>query len=230
MLLRGCSLNLKIATLKMLMQLRKKSIVICDDHPIFLEGLRGVLEESGLFRVKAVCSRLEDWHSGMEDADILICDINLGHDRAGFSLISNLPKPMSFGRLVFLTAYDEIYLIRKAKELGACAYVRKDTPMETLVSVLDDLDESFRLIAPGLSDNYLDVLDRQNPEVSLSKRELEVMQLVIDGLSSSQIGDRLFTSRTTIETHRRNIYRKTKATNVMELSRIALQHGWLTAK
>jgi DNA-binding NarL/FixJ family response regulator len=166
----------------------------------------------------------------MEDADILICDINLGNDRAGFSLISNLPKPMRFGRLVFLTAYDEIYLIRKAKELGACAYVRKDTPMETLVSVLDDLNESFRFIAPGLSDNYLELVDRQDTEVNLSKRELEVMQLVMDGLSSSQIGDRLFTSRTTIETHRRNIYRKTKATNVLELSRIALRNGWLSAE
>ena len=208
----------------------KQTVVICDDHPIFLAGLKSVLVESGKFHIKATCTSLEEWDCSMEGADVLVCDVNLGSDRAGFSLVENLTQPNSFGRIVILTAYDEIFLMRRARELGAWAYVRKDASMEALVTVLhDDRTDGFRVIAPDLPEDHLDRVDGQS-DIRLSKRELEVLSLVIDGLSSSQIGERLFTSRVTIETHRRNIYRKTKATNIIELSRITLKHGWLTGK
>ncbi len=204
----------------------KQTVVICDDHPIFLAGLKSVLVESGKFHIKATCTSLEEWDCSMEGADVLVCDVNLGSDRAGFSLVENLSQPDSFGRIVILTAYDEIFLMRRARELGAWAYVRKDASMEAFVTVLhDDKTDGFRVIAPGLPEDHLDRVDEQSEVIRLSKRELEVLSLVIDGLSSSQIGERLFTSRVTIETHRRNIYRKTKATNVLELARFAHSYG-----
>ncbi len=136
--------------------------------------------------------------------DILFLDIEMP-EMSGIDLAKQLQSKGYWGRIIFVSGYKQ-YLI-KALRSNAFDFILKPV----------DVDELKRAI-----ERYKKEIDREfNPEIvrkyNLSKREMEVVSYLGKGLSSEEIAEKLFLSKNTVDTHRRNVLHKTKTRNVVEL-------------
>jgi len=159
--------------------------------------------------------------------DIFICDLNINHTD-GFLLLEELKPQLRNTKTIILTAYYEDFLIQKAKKMGINAFLKKETPAEELISVIEsDQNKAF----------YTNKTHRKNvgiyskidePIVNkfrISKQEKEIIKLIIEGLTSKEIADKLFITKTTVDTHRRNINKKLEISNSSSLIKFAHENN-----
>lgn len=204
-------------------------ILICDDHTLFLEGLVGKLESYD-YRCECVSNEEEcRKHLQERNFDIFLCDINIA-GFSGFELIKNLRAELKNCRIYMLSGFDEDYLVDKAKAMQVDGYLRKDISVQTLVDLLGNTEDDF-VYLPKTK------INGSKPEVStkgktrtfiLSRQEKRIIQLIADGLSSKEIGDKLFISKNTVDTHRRNISRKLEVNSPSALIKFARENNLIS--
>jgi DNA-binding NarL/FixJ family response regulator len=204
-------------------------IVITDDHKLFAQGLANILAETAGFNIKAIFNdgRSTVDYLSNQSADIAIIDLNMPHFD-GKSTIKKLnEKNINIKKLV-LTMYADEKLINDCVELGIDAYLLKDTEPDTLVEVITKVvNNQYILNASQLinKNNKIEFKDDFINKFRLSKRELEVIQLVTNGYSNIKIAQKLFLSPYTVDTHRKNILQKLEINNTAELVKIALEQN-----
>jgi DNA-binding NarL/FixJ family response regulator len=197
-----------------------KRVFICEDHQIFLDGLVGIINnyshdfevvetsKNGTYAAKKI---------PFLDIDILLLDLNVP-GMNGFEVTKVLRENKLPIRIILITMYDDPSMIKKAKDAGADAYLLKDVSNETLLEVMRNSKEEKFFIQEGLNNpDHALFKESFSSVVKLTMREKEVVQLVVKGNTTQQIADSLFLSVNTIETHRRNIYRKLEIKSLSEL-------------
>jgi len=197
-----------------------KKVFICEDHQIFIDGLSSIISshsdefelietsKNGTYTAKKI---------PFLDIDILLLDLNIP-GLNGFEVIQFLREQKLPIKIIVITMYDDPTMIKKAKDAGANAYLLKDVSDETLLEVLRHPDNDKFFIQEGLSNPDHSLFKESfSNVVKLTLREKEVVQLVVKGNTTQKIADILFLSVNTIETHRRNIYRKLEIKNLTEL-------------
>ena len=197
-----------------------KKIFICEDHQIFIDGLISTIKSKpDSFELVGYLKNGTDFinKAPFLDIDVLLLDLNIPGAN-GFEIVKYIRKKQLNIKVVIITMYDDPVMIKKAKEAGANAYLLKDVSNETLIKVLEEESTEMFFIQDGLKKPE-DVLFKEpfSNVVKLTMREKEVVQLVVKGNTTKEIADTLFLSVNTIETHRRNIYRKLEIKNVSEL-------------
>jgi DNA-binding NarL/FixJ family response regulator len=206
-----------------------KKIVICDDHALFASGISEILKKFGKnyhvvsFNDSISCKE----YIQKNKVDIFICDLNID-DTDGFVLIEELKKEVLFTKIIILTAYFEDFLIQKAEKLGINAFLRKETTAEELISVIEQEPNSLFYTNKSLkkSNNPYTLKDESVAnKFRLSKQEKEIIKLIIEGKKSKQIGEILFISKTTVDTHRRNINKKLEISNSSSLIKFAYENN-----
>jgi DNA-binding NarL/FixJ family response regulator len=136
-------------------------------------------------------------------------------------------------RILVLSMVDNERAIGQVLAAGAHGYVLKNTGHEEILVAVRAVASGRRFLCSELGLSMLDKLlvgtpdPVAKPSGGLSPREQEILQLVADGMTTSQIADKLFTSPRTVETHRQNIMEKTGAKNTAALIRTAASQGWL---
>lgn len=184
-------------------------LLLADDHPVVRAGLRAVLEAEPDFAVAAEAATAERAVELAASAgvDVVLMDLQFGsgmHGSAATALITARPTAP---RVLVLTTYDTDADILAAVEAGASGYLLKDAPPEELAAAVRTAAASTsrrwrRMVALRLMDRM------RTPAQALTKRELEVLQLVADGLSNQQISKRLFLSQATVKSHLVHVYAK----------------------
>ena len=208
-----------------------KQIVICDDHLLFLNGISELLKNTG----NDYCiSKFSDVHSCRHHlmqnvTDVFICDLNINHFD-GFVLLEELKSQLKNTKIIVLTAYYEDFLIQKAKKLGVDAFLKKETPAEELIQVLEAKKNTTFYTNKNYKsgDSVYSAID--GPIINkfrISKQEKEIIKLIIKGLTSKEIADVLFISKTTVTTHRKNIHRKLEINNSSSLIKFAHENNLL---
>ncbi|WP_328301563.1 MULTISPECIES: response regulator transcription factor [unclassified Streptomyces] len=185
-------------------------LLLADDHPVVRAGLRAVLDTEPDFAVVAEAATAEQAVelAGRADVDVVLMDLQFGpgpgmHGSAATALITARP---SAPRVLVLTTYDTDADILAAVEAGASGYLLKDAPPEELAAAVRTAAAGQSALAPAVA---LRLMDRmRTPAEALTKRELEVLQLVADGLSNQQISKQLFLSQATVKSHLVHIYAK----------------------
>lgn len=183
-------------------------LLLADDHPVVRAGLRAVLEAEPDFAVAAEAATAERAVelAGSAGVDVVLMDLQFGsgmHGSAATALITALPAAP---RVLVLTTYDTDADILAAVEAGASGYLLKDAPPEELAAAVRTAAAGQSALAPAVA---LRLMDRmRTPAEALTKRELEVLQLVADGLSNQQISKRLFLSQATVKSHLVHVYAK----------------------
>lgn len=185
-------------------------LLLADDHPVVRAGLRAVLDTEPDFEVVAEAATAERAVeiAGGAGVDVVLMDLQFGpgtgmHGSAATALITALP---SAPRVLVLTTYDTDADILAAVEAGASGYLLKDAPPEELAAAVRTAAAGQSALAPAVA---LRLMDRmRTPAEALTKRELEVLQLVADGLSNQQISKQLFLSQATVKSHLVHIYAK----------------------
>lgn len=207
----------------------QKTIIICDDHVLFLGGISEILKKFGnnykiiTFNNSISCKT----YIQQNKVDVFICDLNIDNTD-GFSLINDLKKELTQTKIVILTAYFEDFLIQKAEKLGIHAFMRKESTAEELIAVIEsDINTSFYTNKKlEKSINFFTNIDESAvAKFRLSKQEKEIIKLIIDGKTSSKIALLLNISKTTVDTHRKNINRKLEISNSSSLIKFAHENN-----
>ena len=206
-------------------------LILVDDHPIVLQGLRQLFERQLDFAVTACCSDAETAFEAVRShhPDVLVLDLRLpGQD--GLGLLRRLSHEGIACRTVLLTAAITEAEVLEAVKLGVRGLVLKESPPATLLNCV-------RLVHAG--EQWLDqktvtraftkILDREAAirEVSqeLTPREIEITRMVAEGLRNRAIADKLSISEGTVKTHLHNIYEKLGVDGRLELTLCAQQKG-----
>ncbi|MFD4247433.1 response regulator [Streptomyces sp. NPDC058525] len=183
-------------------------LLLADDHPVVRAGLRAVLDTEPDFAVVAEAATAERAVelAAAEPVDVVLMDLQFGPGMHGSQATALITARQDAPRVLVLTTYDTDADILAAVEAGASGYLLKDAPPEELAAAVRTAAAGQSALAPAVA---LRLMDRmRTPAEALTKRELEVLQLVADGLSNQQISKRLFLSQATVKSHLVHVYAK----------------------
>ncbi|MHA6802301.1 response regulator [Salinifilum ghardaiensis] len=183
-------------------------LLIADDHPVVRAGLRAVLEAESDFLVAAEADTAERAAelAGRGIVDVVLMDLQFGTGMHGADATAAIVALAEAPRVLVLTTYDTDADVLAAIEAGATGYLLKDAPPEELAAAVRAAASGRSALAPTVADRLVHRM--RQPDTSLSRRELDVLQLLAEGLSNAEISSRLYLSQATVKTHLVHIYGK----------------------
>jgi DNA-binding NarL/FixJ family response regulator len=204
--------------------------IIADDHEIVRHGLRGILESDGSCHVVAEAAdglsaaQLVEKHKPA----ILVLDLNMPRVH-GLEVLRQVRTNSPHTRVIVLSMHnDEPYVI-EALRAGAMAYLLKGSESQDISKALKEVLAGRRFLSATLSEWAITALmtkpDDNDPLHSLTQRERMVLQLAAEGLSNTEVAEKLFISPRTAETHRTNLLRKLGLQTQTDLVRFAIRKG-----
>jgi len=197
------------------------SILILEDEVIIAKSIKLHLETNG-YRAEIATSPEEAIQLlESQSFDLVLSDINLRHTLDGISFAQQyIPERIP---VVFLTAYSDINTVQKAESVMPYAYLLKPFHKEQLLLTINlSIAHARKKVLPSSIQAYTTLDD-----ITLSTREIEVVQLIAQGKTTHEIAKALCISPETVATHRKKIIRKTQCKNVVELIALAVDKGWL---
>ncbi|MEU0658536.1 response regulator transcription factor [Streptomyces lavendulocolor] len=181
-------------------------LLLADDHPVVRAGLRAVLDTEPDFAVVAEAATAERAVELAGGADVVLMDLRFGSGMHGSEATAAITARAGAPRVLVLTTYDTDADILAAVEAGASGYLLKDAPPEELAAAVRTAAAGRSALAPAVAHRLMDRM--RTPAEALTRRELEVLQLVGEGLSNQQISKRLFLSQATVKSHLVHVYAK----------------------
>ncbi|MBU0663307.1 MAG: response regulator transcription factor [Proteobacteria bacterium] len=209
-------------------------LALVDDHAIIREGLRALLEQKSFIEVvgeaatgRECLAKIEEWQPDVVIMDISMPDIN------GIEATRLIKEQWPLIKVIILSMHSTSEYLYRAFEAGACGYVLKDSVGEELVSAIKSAFSNKRYLSTSLHDADIEkkILSACTlPLTGLSKRERQVLQLVVEGNTSAYIAKQLDLSPKTVETYRSRIMQKLDLRDIPSLVKFALQHGLTSLK
>jgi DNA-binding NarL/FixJ family response regulator len=197
-------------------------VLIADDHQMFVDGLKSLLvEEKEMYVVGEAKNGYEVLDiCDHEQVDIVIMDINMPL-MDGIQTSRKLSKKHPSVKILGLSMYNDRDYISDILRAGAMGYVLKNTGKESLLSAIATLQSGSSYLSEEVSRTLLSGFMKNHSGEQmiekLSDREREVLDCIASGLTTHEIADKLFISKNTVETHRKNLLYKLKAKNTAEL-------------
>ena len=218
--------------------MQELKLLVVDDHAIFREGLRALLDMEDDFVVIGEASRGDEAVTMVaeDQPDVILLDLHLP-DGSGAQFCRQLLRVSPKSKVLILSAYDDDQEVSAALISGASGYVLKTVGGERLADNIRSVYGGEVLLAPTVAAKVVRQLSRLREETSrqeealdaLTPREREVFFLASRGLKNSEIASELYLSEKTIKTHLRNIYNKLNLASKAELRLFAVRTG-LTAE
>lgn len=198
----------------------RKRILIVDDHPVIVEGLAALLGNSGSLynTVKAGCGKSALGAMAANHADVAIMDYSLP-DMTGAELVGKLREIKPCLHTIIYTAHDEPWVVKDIIEAGADAVVLKDDNMEELVMAVESVCAGL----PYSSSRFMSIAEQMDRD--FSSREVDILQMMSEGMRSRDIACRLFISENTVEYHRKKLKQRLGAQNEAHLIALAINKG-----
>jgi DNA-binding NarL/FixJ family response regulator len=213
---------------------KKKTTLIVDDHPLFREGVKTLIERTPHFTVVGEAGNGKEAVALAKalKPDVVLLDLSLP-DQSGVEVTRQIRTSLPDTRIVIVSMHSRVEFITEAFQAGATGYVVKESATEKLVEGLEAVSKGEYFLDTSLSQKVVNKLVKSSARASdldsrygsLTRREQEVLRLVVEGLSAKEIGDRLFISPKTVENHRTNIMNKLDIHSTMELVRYAAKLG-----
>ncbi|WP_410657311.1 response regulator [Amycolatopsis sp. lyj-112] len=183
-------------------------LLLADDHPVVRAGLRAVLEtEPGLVVVAETATAEEAVaRAGEGDIDVVLMDLQFGPGMTGADATAAITARPDAPRVLIVTTYDTDADTLPAIEAGATGYLLKDAHPEDLAAAVRTAAAGRTTLAPTVADRLMNRM--RMPDTALTRREIEVLTLVADGLSNRAIADRLYLTEGTVKSHLARSYTK----------------------
>jgi DNA-binding NarL/FixJ family response regulator len=205
-------------------------ILIVDDHPLVREGVIGLLSSQPDFVVCGEAAGLAEARQliAATGPDVILIDLTL-RDGNGIELIRELKAKAPAVKPLVLSMHDESLFAERVLRAGAVGYVSKHEASRTIIQAVRTVLAGKLYLSPGMTEQMVSrafgsAADlRQSPIDRLTDREIEVFELIGQGLTVRQIAAKLDLSPKTIETHREHIKEKMNLKNTTELTRHAVQ-------
>jgi DNA-binding NarL/FixJ family response regulator len=208
-----------------------QTILIADDHRLFREGLRVLLEREGF----KVVGEADNGRTAVKLAkklqpDVVIADIGLP-DLNGVEATRQICAQAPCSKVLVLSMHTETRFVLGVLEAGASGYLLKDAAFEELSGAIQAVLKGQIYLSPAIAGVVVSrLIERaeakpKSAQATLSKREQEVLQLIAEGKSTKEIAAALYISVKTVETHRKQIMDKLGIYSVAELTKYAIREG-----
>jgi two-component system response regulator NreC len=207
------------------------NLLLVDDHTIVTDGIRALLEGNSSIVIKGEASNgqlaLEMLRALKIDLVLLDVDMPVMN---GIQTLEQIKKEFPDIKVVMLTMHEEKALINTLLQMGADGYLLKNASKEDLLVCLDRVSNNVTYISSEVNAILLqsEPAKQRNPLFDqLTDRELEIIALIAQGLSNKEIGEKLFISHRTVDTHRTNVMSKLGVHNVAGIVKFAIVNGLL---
>lgn len=207
-------------------------IIIADDHMMVREGLKQLLELDGEIQVVGQAREGRECLELIEklDPDVVLLDINMP-DMNGLQTLQKVRSMNQKQKVLMLTIHNEIEYLLRSVELGANGYVLKDSESSVLKKAIYTVYQGDSYIEPSLTPEMRERLKRLNNASSneiLTKREIDVLKLIAEGLFNKEIAYRLSISEKTVKNHVSNIFKKIGVSDRTQAAVYAIKNNFVS--
>ena len=209
-------------------------IFIIDDHRLFIEGLYALLSDEECLDIVGYSMEPNQFLEKLNqiDADVFLVDINMP-EMTGITLSKLIINKKPEAKILALTMYNDYRHIEKMIKGGALGYSLKSDNIKELVKAIKSVARGKKFISESIQETVVNKIgtihsieETENiSKSSLTKREVEILMLIIKEYSNKQIAEKLFISERTVETHRKNIFAKTNTNSAISLLKYSIKEG-----
>ena len=202
------------------------NVAIVDDQVIILNGLQKILAEAEHIRVSALYNSGTELLEGLEAAqpDVLLLDIQMP-DKSGIELAGIISKKYPAVKMIALTNVDVLTQMKQMLQKGCLGYLLKDVSPQILINAIETVHGGEQFLNETLKKQLLSSLSGQDNKQIITRREKEILKLILEENTNQDIAHKLFLSLRTVENHRNNLLQKLNVKNTAGLVKIALQEG-----
>lgn len=215
-------------------------IHLADDHQVLIDSMRTLLNSISNFQVIGFSLKGTSLYEDVSNnsTDILVLDINMpGKD--GIEVLKEFSKKGFPCKVIVLSTYDDIKIVKEVMKLGASGYLTKQCAGENIVEAIQVANKNEEYFCPQVREKIFLSATKNNPKLNqnklklehqLSDREIEIITLIALEYNGKEISDQLFISINTVETHRKNILKKLQVKNTISLVKFALKNNLIPLK
>lgn len=197
-------------------------IFLTDDHAILLGGLIKILSAEDDFEVVGSAGTVKETQDLLtqKKVDLLITDYNLPDDD-GLTLVRRVKQKHPEIKIIVLSMHDEAHLIKEILKEGVDGYILKKDSHEELVNAVRAVKSGKVYLSSDVNSMLMKSLNGNDEKRLLTDREREILKLIAKEFTNKEMAEELFISERTVETHRKNIFRKTGTNNLVGLIKFA---------
>lgn len=209
--------------------MKELKILLVDDHQIITDGLRSLVNSIEGMQV------IGDANNGKEaiellkvlDIDVVLMDIDMPVMN-GLDATKAIKASPGKTKVIILSMHCESGMVKELIGIGADGYILKNASKEELIQAIQKVAAGQQYFATDVTLSLLN--NKKNPnqtklDAELTNRELEILKLIADGFSNKEIGEKLFISHRTVDTHRTNLMKKLEVNNIAGLISFAIKKG-----
>jgi two-component system response regulator DegU len=216
------------------MDMSKIRILIADDHSMVRQGIKQILELEGEFTVVAQAGNGEEAVklAKKHNPDVILMDINMP-GMSGLQAIRELKKDNEDVKILVLTIHEDREYLFKALQMGAQGYVLKDAEPAVLMEAIRNINKGESYIQPAMTKELVKEFNRVTlqdnkpsyEENKLTSREIEVLELIAEGMINKEIAKQLYISEKTVKNHVSNILKKLDVSDRTQAAIYAFKHN-----
>lgn len=211
-------------------------VLLADDHTIVRNGIISLLRNEPLIEIISEASNGADVMQQLNDGlhpDIIVTDINLS-DINGIDLTTIIKAKYPKIKVIILTISDHENYVSRSLDAGASGFLLKNVNIEEVIFAIKNVSQGHKYVSTAIT---IKLLAQQKGKftigsanvlksyIELSKREIEILTLIADGFTNSEIAEKLFTSKRTIEGNRQSLLDKTGKKNTAALINFVVRNG-----
>ena len=218
--------------------MNKINIFIVDDHQIFLDGISSLLEEEEQIQILGTAHNgkvaIDKIAALSSELNVVLMDINMP-EMDGIEATKQLKSLYPNIKILMLTMHSEPRFIKECIEIGAKGYVLKNISKDDLLKAIDHVNDNKAFLDSAAQEQLINAVTSSDDDfdskaydqltAQITTRELEILQHIALGLTSQDIANKLFISKNTVETHRKNMLSKLNVNNTAALLKIAYKKG-----
>lgn len=200
----------------------KMKIVIIDDHQLLLDGLKSLLDHNEKYDVVRIFNSAEEAIKFLsnEKVDLVITDYQMpGMD--GLAFVHYIKKCQQNLKIIVVSQHDEKHLVKEILKAGVEGYILKKDTHHELINAIEKVKKGEVYLSSDINQMLIQDLNFPEEDKLLTDREREILKLIAKEYTNKMIAEELFISERTVETHRKNIFRKTKTNSLVGLIKFA---------
>lgn len=206
--------------------MKKIRVFITDDHYMVIEGIRVLLQNDEEIELIGHASNAASCLAFLrqDQPDVILMDISMP-DKTGIELCQEVKEKYPYIQILGLSTFDQKAFVQKMMDNGASGYVLKNATKAELIKAIHLVNKGQKYLSLGASDALKSAQKDQASLPFITRREKDVLQLVVEGYTNSEIAEKLFVSPATVDTHRKSLLAKFNMKNTASLVRFVTQHN-----
>ena len=207
------------------MSVEKINILLVDDHSMVIEGMKSILAQIPLVQVNATAGTAFEALAALKETvvDIAFVDINLP-DINGIELCNKIKKEFPQVRVLGLSTFKQRSYVSEMIKNGASGYLLKSADKEEIKEAITSVMQGKMYFSANINNAKAETIG-ENEMPTLTRREKEILQMIAEGLTNTEIAQKLFISLYTVDTHRKNLLTKFEVNNTALLIKLAAKFG-----